>query len=200
VPPFGDAGDSVGIKSAFIDDLHYAARAEWNPSNFVDNIHLGWCVAGDLASTNDFDTLAALNATARYNGHVIGDVASNFNNAGWKTYVAAGDLAMAWNFAQRSGDLQISKFDTANFNNGLTFSGPMSAPGVANGNHFAGPLYGQLPSNLGSLSGSAVGSFVNNGDMKAAGVIGNWNVVNSAYRAGGIFAGAGSPITGLHGN
>jgi hypothetical protein len=76
----------------------------------------------------------------------------------------------------------------------------MSAPGVANGNHFTGPLNGQLPSNLGSLSGSAVGSFVNNGDMKAAGVIGNWNVVNSAYRAGGIFAGAGSPITGLHGN
>ena len=107
---------------------------------------------------------------------------------------------MAWNFAQRSGDLQISKFDTANFNNGLTFSGPMSAPGVANGNHFAGPLYGQLPSNLGSLSGSAVGSFVNNGDMKAGGVIGNWNVVNSAYRAGGIFAAAGSPIAGLHGN
>jgi hypothetical protein len=103
-------------------------------------------------------------------------------------------------FAQRSGDLQISKFDTANFNNGLTFSGPMSAPGVANGNRFTGPLYGQLPSNLGSLSGSAVGSFVNNGDMKVAGVIGNWNVVNSAYRAGGIFAGAGSPIAGLHGN
>ena len=103
-------------------------------------------------------------------------------------------------FAQRSGDLQISKFDTANFNNGLTFSGPMSAPGVANGNRFTGPLYGQLPSNLGSLSGSAAGSFVNNGDMKAAGVIGNWNVVNSAYRAGGIFAGAGSPIAGLHGN
>jgi hypothetical protein len=72
----------------------------------------------------------------------------------------------------------------------------MSAPGVANGNHFAGPLYGQLPSNLGFLSGSAVGSFVNNGDMKAAGVIGNWNVVNSAYRAGGIFPGAGSPIAG----
>ena len=80
MPPFGDAGDSVGIKSAFIDDLHYAARAEWNPSNFVDNIHLGWWVAGDLASANDLDTLAALNATARYNGHVIGDVASNFNN------------------------------------------------------------------------------------------------------------------------
>jgi hypothetical protein len=165
-----------------------------NETHYVDNVHVGWWVAGDLASASDLDTLAALNATATYNGHVIGDVASNFNNAGWKTYVAAGDLAMDWNFAQRSGNFEISRFDTANFNSGLTFSGPMSAPGVANGNHFSGSLYGQLPSNLGSLSGSAVGSFANNGDIKAAGVVGNWNVANQAYRAGGILAGVGTPI------
>jgi hypothetical protein len=178
----------------------WGARVEFgngdNQSHYVDNVHLGWWVAGDLAGESDIDTLAALNATATYNGHVIGDVASNLDDGGWKTYVAAGDLTMDWNFAQRSGNLEISRFDAANFNGGLTFSGPMSAPGViaGNGNHFGGPLSGQLPGNLGSLSGSAVGSFVNNGDVKAAGVIGNWNVAGSAYRAGGVFAGVGTPI------
>jgi hypothetical protein len=180
----------------------WGARVEFsngnNSSQFVDNIHLGWWVAGDLADESDIDTLAALNATATYDGHVLGDVASNLNDAGWKTYVAAGDLSMSWDFAQRSGDLEITRFDTANFSGGLSFGGPMSAPGqlAANANHFSGPLSGSLPGDLGALNGSAVGSFVNNGDIKAAGVIGNWNIANQVYRAGGIFAGVGTPIPG----
>ena len=41
-----------------------------------------------------------------------------------------------------------------------------------------------------ALTGSAAGSFVNNGTDKAAGVIGNWGVANSQYEATGIFGAA----------
>jgi hypothetical protein len=46
-----------------------------------------------------------------------------------------------------------------------------------------------LPANLSDLAGGAVGSFVNNGNVVAAGVIGNWNVHNDLYGAAGIFGG-----------
>ncbi len=68
--------------------------------------------------------------------------------------------------------------------------------GVPEGNHFGGPLTAAaslptttLPANLSDLAGSAVGSFVNNGNTVAAGVIGNWNVHNDFYGATGIFGG-----------
>jgi hypothetical protein len=169
-------------------------------SQYTDNIHLGWWVAGDITSVTDLNQLGNQYAIATYNGHVLADVATNLYAGGWKTYVAAGDLSMSWSFAPRSGNLQISRFDTANFNGGLTFGGTMSAPGqlADNGNHFSSSLNGQLPGDLGSLNGSAAGSFVNNGAIKAGGVIGNWNNSNSAYRAGGIFAGVGTPQPGPH--
>ena len=68
----------------------------------------------------------------------------------------------------------------------------MSAPGVADGNQFSGTLSGATSRAIwisNSLSVGAAGSYVNNGNAVAAGVIGNWNVGNSAYRATGIFAG-----------
>ena len=38
---------------------------------------------------------------------------------------------MNWDFAKRTGDLAISKFERSNFGtDGLTFTGPMCAPGV----------------------------------------------------------------------
>jgi hypothetical protein len=81
------------------------------PTQYVDNIHLGWWVAGDLADRSDTDMLAALNATATYNGHVLGDVAKLVGSQ-WQTYVAAGDLIMNWEFFCRRGDLTISTFDS----------------------------------------------------------------------------------------
>ena len=153
-------------------------------------------MAGNISTAAQLDALAidplqAQGAVATFDGHAIGNVANNIDGSGWKTYVAAGDLNMNWNFAQRAGDLTISKFDTSVTPEGLTFSGQMSAPGVADGNQFSGTLSGRLPSNLDlkSLSVGAAGSYVNNGNAVAAGVIGNWNVGNSAYRATGIFAG-----------
>jgi hypothetical protein len=175
-----------------------------NATQYVDNVHLGWWVAGDIATQGDefadLDKLSALNATATYSGHAIGNVANNIDGNGRKTYVAAGDLSMTWNFKPQAGSLTIDKFDKPNFGgNGLTFTGPMSAPGQLSAKHFQGSLTGQLPENLGSVSGSAAGSFVNDGGKKAAGVIGNWNVGGDAYKAGGIFAGSGTPAPGAPG-
>jgi hypothetical protein len=167
-------------------------------------VKYGWWIEGTRTTVGDLDKLAVLGATATYNGSAWGTVASNLSPGGWKTYDASGDLIMHWSFADRLGELTISKFDRTNFNDGLglTFSGPMCAPGAlcgsqqhvtAAGNHFGGPLSGQLPGGLGSLSGSAAGSFVNNGPVAAGGVMGNWNVDSASYRATGIFGGVGTP-------
>ena len=127
----------------------WGARAEFgnsNPSEFVDNIHTGWWVAGDLASAGnpnaDLDKLAATNASASYTGHAIGNVASNING-NWKTYVAAGDLNMQWNFRPRQGNLAISNFDANGPKGPLNVSGQMSTPGVLT-NQFGGNLNGTL--------------------------------------------------------
>jgi hypothetical protein len=187
---FGNPED--GIAPSLCNDCDFLQWGAWgsrvefgnSPGQYVDNIHLGFWIAGDIT---DVDALAALDGTARYEGHALGNVAYNS-----KTYVAAGDLGINWNFADRAGDLTISKFDQKNFDGGLTFSGPILEPnpGVS-GKHFQGNIAGQnLPQNLGSLQGSASGSFVNKGATPAAGVIGNWNVGGDAYKATGIFGGS----------
>jgi hypothetical protein len=114
-------------------------------------------------------------------------------------------MNMGWNFASRSGDFTISKFDKGHFDNGLTFSGDLCAPGqgcgTPQGNHFGGAITGQLPNDLGSLSGWANGSFVRGPDnfnsqgqiisgSTPQGVIGNWHVGSERYNAAGVFGGA----------
>ena len=183
----------------------WGARAEFgnsNPSEFVDNIHTGWWVAGDLASAGnpgaDLDKLAATNASASYTGHAIGNVASNING-NWKTYVAAGNLNMQWNFGPRQGTLAINNFDATGPKGPLNVSGQMSTPGVLT-NQFGGNLNGTLGAS--AIAGSATGSFVNNGPSNpAAGVLGNFNVGSNSngYKATGIFAGSGTPVAGTPG-
>lgn len=209
------AADSNGYRPfctncEFLQWGAWGARVEFSngesaEDHHVDNIHLGWWVSGEPTTVGQIDALAQTGATATYTGHAIGNVANNLSGSGWQTYVAAGNLNMTWNFGPRTGNLTISQFDTQYFGgNGLSFSGAMCAPGVscgtginvAAGNHFGGPLSGQLPGGLGSLSGNAAGSFVNNGPNPAAGVIGNWNVGHNDYKAGGIFAGSGTPVPG----
>jgi len=173
-------------------------------SQFVDNIHLGWWVAGDLADGLDIDALAALNATARYDGHVLGDVAKLVGNQ-WQTYVAAGDLIMNWEFSCRRGDLTISNFDSRSFGTGPR---GLSQP-IASWNQFNGVLTQLSGPELSNVSGSVAGSFVRGapvqiqgaptGNMTSIrGVAGNFNIDAQGYRAGGIFAGAGVPS--VHGN
>jgi hypothetical protein len=169
----------------------------------------------------DPDNFLATDPNATYAGTAIGTVANDLDGNGvWQTYRAAGDLNMNWNFAQRSGDLTISHFDTAHIAGGLTFAGPMCAPGVAcgsgghqfttpQGNHFGGPLAlgnsaglsEDLRTKLSDLGGFATGSFVagpanfdaNNAVItgsKPQGVMGNWSGGNDKYKATGIFGGA----------
>jgi hypothetical protein len=103
-------------------------------------------------------------------------------------------MGMNWNFGQRKGTLQITNFDSQNFEGGLDFKGNMSMPGVVN--KFSGGLSGvNLPSNLSDVSGFAQGSFVKGPSSAAQGVIGNWNVgtASNHYSATGVFAGSGNP-------
>lgn len=177
----------------------WGARVAFNngpqSTQYVDNIHLAWWVAGDLSTRTQIDTLAALNASATYNGHVLGNVASRVNSNDWRTYVAGGDLAMNWSFAQRAGDLAINNFDGRSY---ATNANGLSQPSL-DINRFSGALHQVGGPLIGNMNGGAVGSFVNDGPNRpAAGVIGNWNVEAQNYRATGIFAGSGNPVAGNH--
>jgi hypothetical protein len=184
---------------------------------FVRNVAvLGWWIAGDIPPVGQLP----LRGTAIYAGDAIATVSTDLfsDGYGFDTYVATGDLNMNWDFASRSGDLTISRFDTEHFGeDGLTFTGNMCAPGVTAcgtpaGNHFGGKLAGQLPEYLElseqarDLEGFALGSFARgpnnfNADGVAIkgsipqGVIGNWGVGNDRYMASGIFAGSSVPPT-----
>ena len=175
-----------------------------HPQQVTADVNFAWYVVGNITTKtqlDDFATWLALGPSATYTGSAIGNVANNIDGTGWKTYVATGNLAMNWNFADRVGDLTISKFDTTVVPGGLSFSGSMCAPGVScgenagvpSGNHFGGRLSvvqsASLPNSLSDLAGSAARSFVNNGNTVAAGVIGNFKVQNDVYGATGIFGG-----------
>ena len=145
-----------------------------------------------------------MSGNASYTGKAIGNVSNDMGGNGWVTYVSTGDMGMDWNFASRTGNFEITHFDTSVTPAGLSFGGPMCAPGVAGcgatAGNFGGPISGQLPNGIG-ISGAASGSFVrgpqNYGTTGTAiprsipqGIIGNWNVGSSHYNATGIFAGS----------
>ena len=206
---FGSGGNKPICKGCdFLQWGAWGTRVKFGDTDgtqYIDNVHLGWWVAGDVIDNSDLPT----DLSASYSGHVIGNVSTNIGTNGWVTYVATGDMDMNWDFNARSGDLTISHFDRNITPGGLTFTGEMSAPGeVATGkNKFSGPLTldnTDLPQNLSELNGmtgSATGSFIrgpnnirNNGEIRSGstpqGVIGNWNVGSGRYNATGIFAGS----------
>jgi hypothetical protein len=160
-----------------------------DPEHIQHVVVLDWFVAGDIPAVGQLP----FTGTATYTGTAIGTVATDLfpetgvaipGSDGWTTYVATGDLNMDWNFGTRKGSLEISNFDAEHFTNdgGLTFGGPMCAPGVTSGcgqtpngawktpdgNHFGGPLKltnaSQLPVQLRNeftnFDGFALGSFV----------------------------------------
>ena len=153
------------------------------------NVHLGWWAAASLTSTSDIETLVTQHMTADYSGHALGNVASEIGDQ-WKTYVAAGDLSMHWDFACRNGQLTISKFDNQTFD-----TGPHGLAQVGAINQFSGS-FNNLPDGI----GGAVGSFADNGAVKAGGVLGNFYVNEAQYKASGIFAGSGVPSIPVRNN
>ena len=149
----------------------------------------GFWVAGDIAAVGDLP----FTGEAFYSGGAVGSVSTDLFGS-QETYTARGDMEMTWNFAQRSGDLSIKRFDQPHFqaSNGLEFGGKMCAPGVTScggntpsGNHFGGPLSQKLPENPNTLpegardlNGFALGSFArgpsnyDNNDPKPAHLLG----------------------------
>ncbi len=184
VPPQASAPD-ICSQCEFVGWGGFATEVAFSngpaTTNYVDRIS-GWWVSGNLSSPVEIDALAALGATANYNGHVIGSVLS----AG-EAYNAAGDLWMGWNFAQRSGELTISNFDNRSFGTG---PGGLTQPNPSV-NQFGGTLnqLGGTASNS-VISGNATGSFVRGPGDPTRGVIGNWHASGGGYRATGIFAGS----------
>jgi hypothetical protein len=148
-----------------------------------------------MTSSTDLGDLRNSGAQATYSGRAWASVVSlNNNQNAWNKYPAWGNMGMNWNFGQRKGTLQITNFDSGNFDGGLDFKGNMTMPGVVN--KFSGDLSGvNLPASLSGMNGFAQGSFVKGPSSPAQGVIGNWNVGNTSnhYSATGIFAGSGNP-------
>jgi hypothetical protein len=160
-------------------------------SDVVDNVHLGWWVAGDVI-TDEVEGDLPFQGSATYSGHALGNVANNLSGQ-LATYVATGNMDMSWNFGQRNGRFDITNFDKPN-TGGLDFGGTISMPVDPTGglNKFSGTLGNQnLTGNLAGLTGGVNGSFVRPlSEGIPSGAIGNWNVGNSRYQATGIFAGA----------
>ena len=167
-------------------------------SGFTDNVHLGWWVAGDLASAAELNALdqsldvnafEALGASATYDGHVIGTVAAKIDNLPWQTYTAAGDLSMTWSFADRSGDLTITNFDHRSYS--TEGDGPGLTQPSLDFNKFAGSLHQIDGPPIGDMTGNVTGSFVRplTDAGIPSGVLGNFGLGSNDYKATGIFAG-----------
>jgi hypothetical protein len=198
--PRGDVPSNVDLPEELCDDCDFmqwgvfGANAEFEDDNEEgDPVNreahvLGFWVAGDIAAVGDLP----FTGTATYNGTAVGTVNTDLFGT-QQTYTARGDMNMDWNFASRSGTMEINNFDRQNFESsgGLNFEGKMCAPGVtscgtsakpwntSSGNHFGGPLNQKLPENPETLpagardiNGFANGSFArgpsnyDNGDPK----------------------------------
>ncbi len=142
--------------------------------NRSEHVHLGTWVAGDIPSPADMP----LTGSAIYNGTALGTVARNLGTSGIQQYVAKGDMALNWNFNSRTGNLSISNVD------GMNVAGPVTDTSSLTQSLFGGTLTGT------GLTGSAAGAFVNNGAVKAKGVIGQFEFSNgNAIRAAGTIVG-----------
>lgn len=134
----------------------------------LKHLHLGTWVAGRAADPSQFPTTGS----ATYQGHATGNV---FN--GNSLYTAVGSCENTWDFAQRSGTVDMN-FDGAQYN-GVTQLRPGSAA-------FVGTLNA---ANRGSL----VGNFVQapGGDVAGqppSAVAGRFGISDgSVYRASGTF-------------
>ena len=165
----------------------------------------GWWVTGDVI--NDVVGALPLDGSAFYAGTAVGQVWNDRGGLQGATYAAIGEMHMDWDFGARTGRFDVTNFDAANIDGGLDFGGNLRAPGVVDGaivptnklNQFSGPLSTtNSPADLSDLTGVVNGSFVGAPPLGSEtpghpkGVIGNWNIGNDRYKAGGIFGGSHS--------
>jgi hypothetical protein len=151
----------------------WSAQLRSTPSNTVlHSVPTGFWVAGVLPDIADRPT----QGIATFSGTAIGGVSDN-----GQLRAASGIFTNAYNFAERSGRVDIKNFD-----GNKSFGGTVTAPG--DWRTYSGALSGS------NLSGSANGSFY--GTRNAANQIqlpretaGNFAVSGGNYNAGGVFLG-----------
>ena len=135
-----------------------------------EQAHIASWVAGEIPA--EIDDVPAT-GIATYTGHIVGSV----RNSGIATYVSAGQFSHAYNFATRTGTIDVTGFDGADYTGGST------SPGQRNDFQAAG-LAGTTGGRVMVLKGSF---FSAPGDaVKYQG--GNFNITGTGYLAGGTFA------------
>ncbi|WP_187970510.1 FecR domain-containing protein [Aquibium microcysteis] len=150
----------------------------------TDYAHMGSWVAGDITHPDDLPT----NIVATYSGTALGNVTRQ-NQEGTSTYIASGTMNMTFDFNDRTGTVNLNSFD------GLNLSAGVSDASTSNQALFSGYLSGS------GMNGAVNGAFVNNGPIKAGGVIGNFgfqgvsgsdNVMATGTIAGSAQSGIGN--------
>jgi hypothetical protein len=167
---------------AFLDWGLWEAHGGFNYLGYGFNIDAeGQWTSGDVTTPAELDELAATRTvTATYEGSAIGTVDPDITASGG-TYLAAGDLAMTWNFGTRNGQLDITGYD------GRDFGGTIAAP--PSGDGFVGDLgFGVAPP-----TGEVVGVFANDGDQLGAGIMGDFEIDDGHWGTTGIIIGQEVP-------
>ena len=152
-------------------DINYANNSAYNPGG-RDRINFASYVAGTLSLASDIN---ALNSTATYNGHMVGNV----NNNG-SSYIAAGSYQNVWSFGNRSGAL------TATFD-GTTYGSNVTANTFRTGDVTFGT--NGTPITSGGKSLTVNGAFFSGGTSNpVAGQAGSFGITGTNYKAAGTFA------------
>ena len=162
---------------------------------------IGWWITGNLPTEGEIALIDQ--GTATYDGTTIGTVIPfDHQSDEWGLpLTAAGTVNMDWDFAQRSGLLEIKNFKSSvtGAPPAINISGTMRVPGqldIESLNRFSGRLSGNVGADS-SIHGFASGSFARNGKDPIGGVVGNWSASNSDVRANAIF---GASKTGFNPN
>lgn len=134
----------------------------------------GWWVA----SNNVVKTVGELPAqgNAFYAGNAAGTFAQRIDGS-WEQGLANGGVTLDWDFAQRSGDLQIKDF--GNQLGRKSFGGTVSSPEAVVG--FAGDITNGAK---GTMRGTFVGARPN---LPPQAVMGDFNARGGNWRANGIY-------------
>ncbi len=193
----------------FIDWGWWGTRVETdaNPDAGVSNerqdfVHMGTWVAGKISSEAEIEDIVdgstdiPFGATVYYSGTVMGNVALQ-TEGGTAQYIATGDINASYNFNNRSGGVNIVKFD-----NNVNLSGALGETDSLNSALIGGALTGNnvyTANPYDNLSGSFSGAFVNNpaatsGPNVAAGMIGNFSFKGTDVSASGTTAAVATGI------